>query len=99
MKWERLIKNAPWGKRAMPRGAQMDGYFYVISGRAGMFKIYSDTWRSADGVNWELMSAKAGWGKRCYPEVDCVDGHLILTGGQSLKTFYNDVWRSPDQVG
>lgn len=96
MKWERLLKAAPWGVRAMPRGGQMDGYFYVISGRKGMFKIYSDTWRSADGVNWELMSAKAGWGKRCYPEVDCIDGHLILNGGQSLKTFYNDVWRSSD---
>ena len=61
------------------------------------FKIYSDTWRSPDGINWEQMSAKSGWGKRCYPEVDVVQGHLILNGGQSLTTFYNDVWRSADQ--
>ncbi len=27
----------------------------------------------------------------------CVNGHLVLTGGQSLMTFYNDVWRSADQ--
>ncbi len=81
----------------MPRGGWMDGYFYVMSGRSGMFKIYSDTWRSPDGVQWELMSDKTGWGKRCYPEVDLVQGHLILTGGQGLSTFYNDVWRSSDK--
>jgi hypothetical protein len=97
MNWERILEAAPWGVRAMPRGGQMDGYFYVISGRKGMFKIYADTWRSADGINWECMSAKAGWGKRCYPDVDVVNGHLVLTGGQSLLTFYNDVWRSADQ--
>ncbi len=97
MNWERLLKAAPWGVRAMPRGGIMDDYFYVVSGRKGAFKIYSDTWRSVDGVNWECMSRKAGWGKRCYPEVDIVDGHLILTGGQSLLKFYNDVWRSADQ--
>jgi hypothetical protein len=97
MQWERILEAAPWGVRAMPRGAVMDGYFYVVSGRKGMFKIYSDTWRTADGVSWECMSRKAGWGKRCYPDVDVVDGDLVLTGGQSLLTFYNDVWRSADQ--
>jgi hypothetical protein len=97
MEWTELAAKSPWGVRAMPRGAVMDDYFYVISGRKGMFKIYSDTWRSKDGINWECMSKKAGWGKRCYPDVDVVDGHLILTGGQSLITFYNDVWRSADQ--
>ena len=81
----------------MPRGGLMDGYFYVISGRSGPWKVYSDTWRSPDGINWECMSRKAGWGKRCYTEVDFIDGDIILTGGQSLTTFYNDVWRSSDQ--
>jgi len=56
MKWERLIKAAPWGKRAMPRGGLLDGQFYILGGRAGMFRIYGDTWRSPDGVNWEMMS-------------------------------------------
>jgi len=97
MKWERLLEAAPWGVRAMPRGAVMDGYFYVVSGRKGPTKVYSDTWRSADGVNWECMSKKSGWGKRCYPDVDAVGSDLVLTGGQSLFTFYNDVWRSADQ--
>jgi hypothetical protein len=27
----------------------MDGYFCIDSGRKGAIKIYSDTWRSADG--------------------------------------------------
>ncbi|MEM7115857.1 MAG: sialidase family protein [Chloroflexota bacterium] len=96
MKWERLFEAAPWGVRAMPRGGVMDGYFYVISGRTGPSKIYSDTWRSPDGISWELMSAEAGWGQRCYPEVDIIEGNLILTGGQDVNTFYNDVWRSSD---
>ena len=39
MKWERILKAAPWAKRAMPRGGQMDGYFYIISGRAGPFGL------------------------------------------------------------
>ena len=43
------------------------------------------------------MSKQGGWGKRCYPEVDIVQGHLVLTGGQGLRTFHNDVWRSADQ--
>ncbi len=97
MKWTRLLKAAPWGARAMPRGGVMDGCFYVVSGRSGAFKVYSDTWRSPDGLSWEKMSDKTGWGKRCYPEVDVVQGHLILNGGQSLSTFYNDVWRSADE--
>lgn len=97
MHWQRLLDAAPWGVRAMPRGGQLDGYFYVISGRTGMFRIYGDTWRSPDGIQWERMSDNTGWGKRCYPEVEVVDGHLILLAGQSLSTFYNDVWRSADQ--
>ena len=59
MKWERILDSAPWGDRAMPRGGVMDGYFYLMSGRAGMTKIYSDVWRSLDGINWEQMTAKA----------------------------------------
>jgi len=97
MEWNCIAPESPWGKRAMPRGGLMDGYFYVVSGRTGPFWIYSDTWRSSDGINWERMSATSGWGRRCYPEVDVVGKHLILTGGQSLSTFYNDVWRSSDE--
>jgi hypothetical protein len=97
MKWNKVLDAAPWGVRAMPRGGVMDGYFYVLSGRAGPFKIYADTWRSPDGIRWERMSDNMGWGKRCYPEVDVVQGQLVLTGGQGLRTFYNDVWRSADQ--
>lgn len=92
-----MLDSAPWGVRAMPRGGVMDGNFYIMSGRAGMIKIYSDVWRSSDGINWKMMTAKAEWGKRAYPEVEIVQGHLILTGGQSLSTFYNDVWRTADQ--
>ena len=33
----------------MPHGGVMDDHFYVMSGRAGMFTIYSDVWRSRDG--------------------------------------------------
>ena len=97
MQWQRILAAAPWGVRAMPRGGQLDGYFYVISGRKGMFRIYGDTWRSRDGIEWELMSDNTGWGRRCYPEVEIVQGQLVLTGGQSLRTFYNDVWRSADE--
>ncbi len=97
MEWERVLDHAPWGARAMPRGGLMDGYFYVLSGRTGMFGIYGDTWRSPDGITWELMSDRTGWGRRCYPEVEIIDGHLILMGGQDLRTFHNDVWRSADQ--
>ena len=97
MIWQRILEHAPWARRAMPRGGQMDGCFYIISGRSGPFSVFSDTWRSADGIRWECMSKQSGWGKRCYPEVDVVQGHLILSGGQSLRAFYNDVWRSADQ--
>jgi len=81
----------------MPRGGILDDHFFVIGGRKGATKVYSDTWRSPDGANWERMSQRTGWGRRCYPEVDIIDGSLILTGGQGLRRFYNDVWRSTDQ--
>ncbi|MGI9666555.1 MAG: hypothetical protein ACR2N2_05570 [Acidimicrobiia bacterium] len=97
LKWECVAPSSPWKVRAMPRGGVLDGYFYVIAGRAGATTIHSDTWRSANGIAWERMSTKAGWGKRAYPEVDVVGGDLVLTGGQSLARFYNDVWRSSDQ--
>jgi hypothetical protein len=64
MEWQRILAAAPWGVRGMPRGGQLDGYFYVISGRKSMFKIYADTWRSPDGIEWELMSDHTGWGRR-----------------------------------
>ncbi|MSR09598.1 MAG: exo-alpha-sialidase [Gammaproteobacteria bacterium] len=97
MQWQRVLDAAPWGERAMPHGGWMDGYFYVLTGRAGMFTIYGDTWRSADGVNWERMSDDPGWGKRAYPSVELVQGNIVLIAGQSLATFYNDVWRSADE--
>jgi hypothetical protein len=80
----------------MPRGGLMGDHFYVIGGRAGAFTIYGDTWRSRDGIAWERMSNATRWGKRCYLEVEIIDGQLILIGGQDLRTFYNDVWRSGD---
>ena len=70
IEWRQVAAKSPWGVRAMPRGGVMEDYFYIVSGRKGAFKIYSDTWRSPDGINWEKMSDKTGWGKRCYPEVD-----------------------------
>ncbi len=97
MRWTRLQARSAWGKRAMPRGGQLDGHFYLLSGRAGPSKVFSDTWRSPDGVHWELMSDKPGWGKRCYPEVEIADGQILLIAGQDLRTFYNDVWRSGDE--
>ncbi len=97
MEWKRVAAESPWGVRAKPLGGLMDGYFYIISGRAGAVTTYGDTWRSPDGVNWELMSNKTGWGKRCYSEVEIVRGNLVLMGGQGLFKFYNDVWRSADQ--
>lgn len=96
MRWERLVPRAPWGARAMPRGGQLDGWFFVLTGRAGTSTVYDDVWRSKDGVAWELVARGTGWGRRCYPEVDVVDGHLVLTAGQDLRTFHRDVWRSPD---
>lgn len=97
MKWERLLEAAPWGERAMPRGGLLEGQFYVLGGRAGMFTIYGDTWRSPDGISWEMMSDDPGWEARAYPEVEFVQGNIILMGGQSMATFYNDVWRSKDK--
>ena len=43
MKWKRVLDAAPWGVRAMPRGGWMDGFFYILSGRAGPFTLYADT--------------------------------------------------------
>lgn len=96
IEWRRHAATSPWGKRAMPRGGVLDGYFFVIAGRAGLSTMYGDTWRSRDGGAWELMSDGAGWGKRAYPDVAVVEGDLVLTGGQSLVRFFNDVWRSSD---
>ena len=44
IEWQRVVAESPWGVRAMPRGGLLDGYFYVIGGRAGAFTIYGDTW-------------------------------------------------------
>ena len=35
MKWTCLAPESPWGVRAKPVGGWMDGYCYIISGRAG----------------------------------------------------------------
>jgi hypothetical protein len=96
VRWDRLLDRAPWKARAMPRGGQLDGFFYVLTGRAGTGTVFSDVWRSPDGIEWELVTAKAEWGKRCYPEVEIVDGVMVLVAGQDLRTFHNDVWRSTD---
>jgi len=100
MQWERLLHAAPWGKRAMPRGGLLDGQFYILGGRAGMFRIYSDTWRSPDGVRWELMNADAPWGVRAGHHTMVIDDDIYLFAG-GVNTFgrilYNDLWVSTDQ--
>ena len=88
MKWERLLEAAPWGVRAMPRGGVMDGYFYIVSGRKGAFKIYSDTWRSPDGINWELMSESIVAPDTYWCAIPCLVKNPLTLPHSLLKIGY-----------
>ena len=59
----------------------------------------SEVWRSADeGVTWEIANKKA-FPSRAYHVHIVVDDCMIVSGGQTFLSFYNDVWKSCDGKG
>lgn len=97
--WQEIVRNAPWGIRAAPHGAVVDGRFTLCSGRVHLANFYHDCWRSVDGSNWTQLP-DAPWAKRGYPEIVAMpNSTLLLFGGEDGvlgSNFANDVWRSDD---
>lgn len=76
------------------------GHLVLTGGRVGVGAAFGggdDIWRSQDGVTWAL-APKAQWAERSYHMLIGPDAHgcIFLMGGQTFRTFYNDVWTSCD---
>jgi hypothetical protein len=109
---------APWAPRVMPYVAAFGGFIYVMGGvLAPQFQfngrparpelLYSDCWRSVDGVSWECVATACPWGPRGMigGSGAVKDGFLWLFSGGTYETerknnrlFCNDVWRTKDGV-
>lgn len=56
----------------------------------------SDVWKTSDGRNWTQV-AKAAFPKRAYHSMVLLKNCLFVMGGQTFKSYLNDVWKSCDE--
>jgi PKD repeat protein len=79
---------------AMPDGS------IVLMGGSHNTDYYNDVWRSVNnGASWDPIKPNDGnyWTARHgQTSVALSDGSIVLMGGNSGVTYYNDVWRSTD---
>lgn len=81
-------------------GVSYQGKLYLSGGRTTLGVAFSsEVWRSEDdGATW-VRAASGAFPARSY-HVMVVQGEcLVIIGGQTFFTFYNDVWRSCDGKG
>jgi hypothetical protein len=92
-KWEKVLDEAPWKKRAGGIAVVKDGYIYMIGGEEGFTcddptrpcpPYFNDVWRSKNGKDWELMTSDAEWSKRPGHQVVVAQNRLVLFGGFGL---------------
>ncbi len=110
--WDLVTDRAPWGERVLHHTVAFGGYIWVMGGQTlpqfapAEEHVYRDVWRSTDGAHWERVLAEAPWPPRGMIGGSVVfrDRMWLLGGGiydtpaKPDRTFYNDVWNSPDGV-
>lgn len=92
--------NGPYSKREGLMGVSYNESLFLSGGRTtGGLGFSDEVWRSSDlGATWTLVASKQFPG-RAYHVMLVVDDCMLITGGQTFTSFYNDVWKSCDGEG
>lgn len=111
--WTCVTRETPWGPRALHYTLAFNDRIWVIGGQTvPQFapeeeRFYRDVWVSEDGKAWEKVAPEEPfWPQRGMIGSSAVfrDRIWILGGGRydtpqvPERTFFNDVWSSPDGV-
>jgi hypothetical protein len=103
----------PWGPRALHHTLVFKGRIWVMGGQtvpqfaAAKEVFYRDVWNTKDGIHWKEVSPKGPyWSRRGMIGGSAVfGGRMWIIGGGTYDTpkvpersFWNDVWSSPDGV-
>ena len=111
--WRRVTADAPWGPRVLHYTFVLNDRLYILGGQTlpqfadAPERFYRDVWSTDDGVTWiKAEGPEPGWAVRGMIGGSAVHGGFVwLLGGGIYdtpdhpdRTFYNDVWRSPDGV-
>jgi len=94
------VNDGPWSKREGLMGVEYKGALYMSGGRTSFGAGFSDEiWRSEDtGKSW-VKASSGVVPSRAYHNHLVVGDCMIIFGGQTFTTFYNDVWQSCDGKG
>lgn len=110
--WTQVADDVPWAPRALHFAWSFRGKLWVAGGQTmpafagGEERFYHDVWCSDDGVSWTRVVEQAPWPPRGMSSGQVIlhDKIWILGGGTydtpstPTRTFYNDVWSSPDGI-
>ena len=103
----------PWAPRVLHYTLAFDGRIWVMGGQTlpqfapAEEAFYDDIWSTTDGVHWTRVEPEGPhWSPRGMIGGNVVLGNRMwLLGGGTYdtperpeRTFYNDVWSSPDGV-
>ena len=105
--------DVPWGPRALHYTLVFQDRIWVMGGQTmprfapAEEVFYRDAWTTTDGIHWERIEPKEPyWATRGMIGGNVVfKGQMWILGGGTYdtpttprRTFYNDVWSSPDGV-
>lgn len=93
--WDKLISDAPWGKRVGHASVVFNNKMWIIGGASKTRKM-NDVWHSTDGISWTQATGSAAWSARkCHTAV-VHDDKIWVIGGMDRFGRCNDVWYSSD---
>jgi hypothetical protein len=95
IRWTKVMDEAPWEVRAVPRVIVFKDKLWLIGGQG-----QSDIWNSPDGKTWIRLKDECPWKDRYDYGVMVFDNLLWVYGGRESnpRNAYNDVWFSPNGV-
>ena len=94
------VNNGPFSAREGLMAVSTGNFLFLSGGRDGYgLKFSSEIWRSEDGGEHWVKAAEGFFPGRAYHAHVIVENCMYIMGGQDLKTFYNDIWKSCDGLG
>ena len=98
--WKLATANAGWSPRAYHQAVVLNDRIYGFGGGnyVPKYKVASDVWSSADGVNWRKETDKTPWHPRLWLSAVVYRDRMWMMGGWSNHPYknWNDVWYSQD---
>ena len=88
--------NGPWSGREGLMALSHHGSIFMTGGRGtDGLGFAQDLWKTENGSNWEQMKSP-GYPRRAYHVMVEANDCMLVMGGQTFTSFYNDVWKSCD---